>query len=242
MIMSSSKSRSGLRGNSRIKSGAVLGSSGTTHTKILIVLSVLFIIQSASVYRLTSGVRRSKTPSGLYHDDGKGHTVLTQKFSKKDVREISYDILNIMGFNHRPHPHLVDNKSPASQFLMEVYNSIAISSNEADVDLSNGENGKKQNWHGSLQSKNLSWSEFNVDPGEVDAIKKADAIISFVNRGEFPFVHLILEKFRGQSFMLHSWSVVSDNNTEKMKISIRIIIMLSMLSCSEALPVPLESE
>jgi len=164
--------------------------SSVVPSNIAIVLSVAFFIQSVCVFGVTSGARRSKTPSGLYHDDGKGHTILTQKFTKKDVREISYDILNIMGFNHRPHPHLVDKKSPASQFLMEVYNSIATSSNEVDVDLSNGENGRKQNWqHGSGHSKNLSWSEFNVDPVEVDAIKKADAIISFVNRGLSMYIH-----------------------------------------------------
>jgi len=152
-----------------------------TYSPAFVVLSLLLILQS-TWFGVTSGAR-SKTPSGLYHDDGKGHTILTQRFSKKDVREISYDILNIMGFNHRPHPHLVDKKSPASQFLLEVYNSIATSSNEADVDLSNGEHGRKQNWHASVRSRNLSWSEFNVDQSEVDAIKRADAIMSFVNRG-----------------------------------------------------------
>ncbi len=87
-----------------------------------------------------------------------------------------------MGFHHRPHPHLVDKKSPASQFLLEVYNSIG---SEVDVDLSNGEHGRRQNWRGgSGHPKNLSWSEFNVDQSDVDAIKRADAIISFVNRGK----------------------------------------------------------
>ncbi|XP_021948189.1 bone morphogenetic protein 7 [Folsomia candida] len=147
---------------------------------ILRVLSAFLIIQSLSFHGEAAGAKRSKTPSGLYVDDGKGHTVLTQKFSKKDVREISYDILNIMGFNHRPHPHLVDKASPASQFLLEVYNSMG---NEVDVDLSNGEHGRRQNWRGSSHLKNLSWSEFNVDQTDVDAIKRADAIISFVNRG-----------------------------------------------------------
>ncbi|CAG7826131.1 unnamed protein product [Allacma fusca] len=120
-----------------------------------------------------------KTPSGLYHDDGKGHTILTQRFSKKDVREISFDILNIMGFNHRPHPHLVDSRSPASQFLMEVYNSL---SNEVDVDLSNGVNGRKQSWRTS-SSPNITWSQFNVDQDEANTIAQADEIISFINRG-----------------------------------------------------------
>lgn len=61
-----------------------------------------------------------------------------------------------------------------------MYNSIG---NDVDVDLSNGEHGKKS-WHrSSAHPKNLSWSEFNVDQTDVDAIKRADAIISFVNRG-----------------------------------------------------------
>lgn len=138
------------------------------------------------------GESTPKTPSGLYLDDGKGHTVLQQRFSKKDVREISYDILNIMGFHHRPHPHLVDSRSPASQFLVEVYNSISTGSQfDLDVDLSNGENGRRQDWKKSQKrphqshtgAKNLSWSEFNVDQSDIDAIQKADEIISFANRG-----------------------------------------------------------
>lgn len=150
----------------------------------------------------------AKTPSGLYLDDGKGHTVLQQRFSKKDVREISYDILNIMGFHHRPHPHLVDNRSPASQFLLEVYNSISSGSQfDLDVDLSNGENGKRQDWrrqqHQQQRSgrghgpgaRNLSWSEFNVDQADIDAIQKSDEIISFANRGKlYPTIKLITVK------------------------------------------------
>ena len=140
--------------------------------------SVFLLFSTCSILCVSGG----KTPSGLYQDDGQGHTILMQKFSKKDVREISYDILNIMGFAHRPHPHLVDSRSPASQFLLQVYNSL--SGNDADVDLSNGENGRRQNWRGGRNRGNLTWSEFNVDQDEVDAMTSADEIISFVNRGE----------------------------------------------------------
>lgn len=170
-----------------------LSSSAWLLTVVAAHLGILLVCVSA----------RAKTPSGLYLDDGKGHTVLQQRFSKKDVREISYDILNIMGFHHRPHPHLVDYRSPASQFLLEVYNSISSGSQfDLDVDLSNGENGRRQDWRRQQQqhrqsqqqqqqykssgpgAKNLSWSEFNVDQADIDAIQKADEIISFANRGK----------------------------------------------------------
>jgi hypothetical protein len=136
----------------------------------------------------------AKTPSGLYHDDGQGHTILTTKFSKKDVREISYDILNIMGFNHRPHPHLVDTHSPASQFLLEVYNSISAGETES-VDLSNMGRWGEGSSRVKVKAQNLTYSQFNVDSVEVEAISKADAIISFTNRGMYMYV---LHIFRSQ--------------------------------------------
>lgn len=170
-------------------------------TFLLLLLELLLLS-----FEIGSTEAKTKTPSGLYLDDGKGHTVLQQRFSKKDVREISYDILNIMGFHHRPHPHLTDYRSPASQFLHEVYNSISSGSNfDLDVDLSNGENGRRQDWkqhqhhrgnsgRGTVGpgpgSKNLSWSEFNVDQADIDAIAKADEIISFANRGKASYALL----------------------------------------------------
>ncbi|CAL8144075.1 unnamed protein product [Orchesella dallaii] len=186
-------------------------SSMSWWTLVIVLFSLLFEIgQGASA-------AKGKTPSGLYLDDGRGHTVLQQRFSKKDVREISYDILNIMGFHHRPHPHLVDYRSPASQFLLEVYNSISSGSNfNLDVDLSNGENGRRQDWKqkpgtavptstGGPGAKNLSWSEFNVDQADIDAIAKADEIISFANRG-----HRYSDRLRQYSEEKQFWFDVSE--------------------------------
>lgn len=112
---------------------------------------------------------RGGTPSGLYQDDGDGHTILAQKFSKRDVREMSFDLLSLMGFQQRPRPHLVETHSPASQFLYEVYES-----------LSEGEERLSRN---VVPPLNLSYSRFNVHSEEINAIRKADAIVSFLNRG-----------------------------------------------------------
>jgi len=148
-------------------------------------LDSISVIFSVWIVLTTIGISDGKTPSGLYRDDGKGHTILTQEFSQSDVNELSYEILSIMGFNHRPHPYVPsEDKNPGSQFLKEVYNSIVLTEDALDVDLSNGENGRRQNWRGRRKSHNLTWSEFNVNDEEVNAISQADSIISFPNRGK----------------------------------------------------------
>jgi len=126
-------------------------------------VTVLVLVLVAVCIPIVSG-----TPSGLYQDDGDGHTILAQKFTRRDVREMSFDLLSLMGFQQRPRPHLVETHSPASQFLYEVYES-----------LSEGEEGLSR----TPIPMNLSYSRFNVHSEDIKAIRKADAIVSFLNRG-----------------------------------------------------------
>lgn len=111
--------------------------------------------------------------SAYYADNGVDQTIIYSTLPKADKREMQQEILNLLGFHHRPKPRMHERKYSAPKYLLDLYNSFRDEDDgEIKLDASRAHN------------------EFVTNNQSIRMINDSDVIMSFVNHAHHRSPHL----------------------------------------------------